>query len=653
NHINQAATFAINRRIFTYKAADGVQHLLRLLTCVSRSGWESGFRESVLPRWGKKHPYTEPLLSMRHALEDAKGFMTALNKVNKNLGKEIRNLQQCCTPLVLEDGIQRLPDEILGHIFEIGHAMTYGCQFGLAVSRVSCRFRNISLALPRLWSRISSYDEGSKIRMLLSRSRHCGLDIIDDNTDLGAIPSLAMEFWKVLGPLSSRWVTLNLSENGTDTLRNLQIRNFPSLREVHLPSFKEAELSTWSIPALSSIYDWDLCFPLLNKGSLQSQLTSMVLYVSSDIDIMALFQGLIGLKALQDLSMHLFGGLATEPGQLDPSEIPEPHSIPIDILRLHVCDSPSQLLVVAIYDILSIYKATQVHHSITQCKNPDTLEHYLLNSKKELFPYGSTIQMKVEETIDISYILKHIAKNCKIAQTVHLELPLAHAGFMANQKNMYILPFNRLLLENCDSLTEQDVVGLAKAVLHSKGLEFLKIITCKQVSDDFLLHLQDAVGPKLQWSLYLREKRKMFKVLCEFCPEQIINSTLPKFSNGSKPSIRKAPQIFLTLSEFMKLLFSTNNSIVFSIICNHAKDPTGKILGRHSLELYELHFVDNNKIPKCLRKCFKWDLLHLVLRERGGLHFSDKGGGLGPVAVPDLSSKSQTACSGIWKLWTE
>ncbi|TDL14439.1 hypothetical protein BD410DRAFT_642568 [Rickenella mellea] len=100
--------------------------------------------------------YAEPLRSMRYSLEEAKLCMAALNAIRSRLTKNIRNLQKCCKPLVLADGIERIPDEILANIFEAGHQTSEHSEFALRVSHVSRRFRQVSLRTPSLWTRPSS-----------------------------------------------------------------------------------------------------------------------------------------------------------------------------------------------------------------------------------------------------------------------------------------------------------------------------------------------------------------------------------------------------------------------------------------------------------------------------------------------------------------
>ncbi|TDL16283.1 hypothetical protein BD410DRAFT_844557 [Rickenella mellea] len=115
---------------------EGVDHLVKLLQIVKKGGLEVAFADDGR-HLSTFQPYQEPLRSMRHALQDSKLCMAVLDTIKTRLARRIRNLQKRCAPLVLEDGIKRIPDEILAQIFETGHRMTSYSDFSLAVSHVS------------------------------------------------------------------------------------------------------------------------------------------------------------------------------------------------------------------------------------------------------------------------------------------------------------------------------------------------------------------------------------------------------------------------------------------------------------------------------------------------------------------------------------
>ncbi|TDL21168.1 hypothetical protein BD410DRAFT_829169 [Rickenella mellea] len=487
---------------------DGLQDLLGLLTSVNDKGWDSGYRESISrgrERSGNPHSYTEPLLSLRQALDHAKGAMAALSGVKQHLAKEIRSLQRRCTPLVLEDGIKRLPDELLAHIFKMGHDIADGCEFSLAVSHVSCRFRQVSIGTPRLWTRLSIIYRDDQIREFITHSCDLGLEVSDDLRFEG---NTAQPFLELLGPLSSRWSSLDISSSLTeDMMQSLGITSFPRLRHIEYFSMFSpmTDISSWYLPSLSSIGTQGLPFTELERVALHARLTYIDLCLHmTRVDVTALSRALNGLKTLRDLSLTLSNCEETaEADRMDQIQTRERHSVNINTLTLAIRESPTKSLVEGIYNALSIYTPTEVHLSITTKVNYGS---YNLSSQGKFFPYGCTIRIHFYPCTGgsnfycgIPDILNEIVEHCDIARSVLLDFPSSDDGM---DQLTCISPIRHLHLRNCDKLGERGVDELARTLLSAeedKGLESLEIITCKGISEDFLLNLQDEVGPGLTW----------------------------------------------------------------------------------------------------------------------------------------------------------
>ncbi|TDL19242.1 hypothetical protein BD410DRAFT_842165 [Rickenella mellea] len=491
----------------------GLEGLLRLLTCVKDKGWSEGYAEHVsrcqLQR--NQYPYTEPLLSLRQTLDQAKGLMAALNNLRQHLGKEIRSLERRCVPLILEDGINRLPDELLAHTFEIGRfeEPVYDGEFSIVVSHVSGRFRRVALGTPRLWTGLSSSAHLDQTRAFISRSSH--LELTVEESGYGMVPVPTRSFLEVLEPLSSRWSMLEISSGVTvDVIQSLGITNFPRLRHIALKCSSDTDLSSWCIPSLSTIEAYGLPFHGLDWVSLGSRLTSMTLrfdsWRSHSVDVITLSQTLINLKALRELSLFLSRSWATAiADQLHQAEIPKAQSVNIDTLTLGIQGSPAQSLVAALYDALSFYTAEEIRLAI-EADGHIIPEDFLLDSQGVFFPHSSTIRLYVHGKCNMSDILVNIARHCNLTHTVYLDLPSAYLRETDEEDLMQILnsPIRHLYLRNCDMLDKWDVEELARALISredNEGLELLEFTTCKMISEELLLNLQDELGPKLKWAL--------------------------------------------------------------------------------------------------------------------------------------------------------
>ncbi|TDL17292.1 hypothetical protein BD410DRAFT_553799 [Rickenella mellea] len=128
---------------------DGPQETFALDTI-----WDEQFDMSFANHVHPPDPHE--LLALRRALSEAKTCMVALKDIKYQLGRRMRTLQNRCTPLVLSDGLSRLPDEILANVFEMGHNLSDDYKFSLTMSHVCHRFRAVALRIPLLWARLDT-----------------------------------------------------------------------------------------------------------------------------------------------------------------------------------------------------------------------------------------------------------------------------------------------------------------------------------------------------------------------------------------------------------------------------------------------------------------------------------------------------------------
>ncbi|TDL19277.1 hypothetical protein BD410DRAFT_443671 [Rickenella mellea] len=189
----------------------GLDDFLTLLTRVKDNGWDKAFPEDRYFSSASQNsdpPYSEPLLSLRRDMEEARVCLKASNEAQRRLKERLRFLRRLSKPLVLQDGIKRLPDDVLAIFFEMGHRTSEvkagELEFGLSVSRVSRRFRRISLRTPLLWRRFRNDFGKRKLREFISRSGQLDLDV--DLDHWSRIP--AESFLKLMGETSHRWSSL-------------------------------------------------------------------------------------------------------------------------------------------------------------------------------------------------------------------------------------------------------------------------------------------------------------------------------------------------------------------------------------------------------------------------------------------------------------
>ncbi|TDL17481.1 hypothetical protein BD410DRAFT_794312 [Rickenella mellea] len=501
---------------------DDLDHLLQLLRNVSeRGGWCENPIGEIFRGWSNSspnhnpHALSEPLLSMRQLLEDSKLCMKALNMVRQNLGRNIRALQKRCVPLTLEHGISRLPDELLTRIFEIGHESTTEFHFALHVSHLSHRFRQIALAIPLLWTRLSAEYGDEQTRIFISRTGSHVLDI--ETTPCGrnrryhqAVPFAKVNsFLQMVAPLSSRWSHLTLfDKKAEEIIRDIGLDDFPSLR--YLGHYYEISLASWKMPLLSDVCGYRST--IIPGVTYLSQITHMDLTfdIWEIFDVSSLAPVLHGMPKLSHLSLELED--CRESGiisNLDTKKAPIRHSVSLQTLKITVKGFTKSATVQALYDILAPFTPSTLDITIlTDYSRNHFAEGLVLSgSDRTFFPYASTIRLCTHQPCDVIQTLSDLVTNCDILTSVQIEIPNA---YIDDKDPFYFwewpenAPLRHLEFRNCDTLAEEHVETLAGKLMLpgvADSLESLEFTSCKKLSEDFFIDLQVEFGDSLKWIL--------------------------------------------------------------------------------------------------------------------------------------------------------
>ncbi|TDL21280.1 hypothetical protein BD410DRAFT_899074 [Rickenella mellea] len=500
----------------------GLDDLIRLLTRIKRQGlqrayagemWDDGHIERSSPNTRDSSKLLSSLLA---SLKYSKLCMAALNEVRDHLGKRVRLLQKACTPLVLENGIKILPDEILSLIFEAGHLATSSCQIAKNVSRVSRRFRQISRQTPLLWTRLSGSYTASQVQAFLSLSGKMDLEV-STGVPSGSSSYKLESFIRFLHPYSHRWSHLRLQGNAENVMGEQRLTLLPRLKYLYHDC--NIDLSSWSLPLLSRIHGYSHHFPL--GLGFQSQLSSLELLFDNDyMHITSLARVLYATKALQDLSltfMHI--AEIVEGSVLDSTELPDRHSVRIDKLQV-TFHNVTHDVVESVYDVLSFLAPSTMHITLDNAgyshHNAGYIHrsaNFLRDTRGRLFPYGSTIHLSVStmgnpyglENVDI---MSELARNCTAERTVHIEAPMAELiGSWRTIDDWKVgWSLRHLRFSYCDRLTERNVSDIVNHLMvraTKKPIETLEIHHCRGISEEFLLDISEEHGieQRLTWRL--------------------------------------------------------------------------------------------------------------------------------------------------------
>ncbi|TDL14952.1 hypothetical protein BD410DRAFT_902844 [Rickenella mellea] len=405
---------------------DGVDHLVKLLAIVKSKGWDvalaaddvCGSRLSDVDNIAFRS-YAEPLRSLRYSLEENKLCMAALNNIKARLAKKIRNLQKRCAPLVHQDGIERVPDEILAHIFEAGHQMSENSRFALRVSRVSRRFRQVSLQTPSLWTRISSLHPGDQTETFLLRSG--GLDLqVKLSGDTISFDKLR-SCLQLITPHSVRWsrLTLIMNPDYQEIMDEFGLTYFPRLRHIFHKYYPITKSAQWSMPLLSQYGGHYVPFPLRATSPSLCQLTCVELcfedYDTFDMSFLA--QTLQGMANLRCVPLE-FGN--DESGDVTlverPQFTPKRHSFHIESLKVTLRNYVGDDFVESLFGVLAYLTASLVDVSLLTFGDPNNL---LTHAE---FPHGPTMRLQTRQPCSLVFVLRELPQNCPIICSVQFEM---------------------------------------------------------------------------------------------------------------------------------------------------------------------------------------------------------------------------------------
>lgn len=273
--------------------------------------WKRGIHVSKLC---SEHDGT---LDVDNQLHTGKAFLRRLKGLNKALRSllnhseySIYKIQKALRPLVLHEGLNMIPNDVLAMIFEKDFESNPGYTPRLAC--VNRRFRDVALSLPKLWSALPLGRGKEKLDVYLTRSKDVGLTV---RVGLGMT-----SIWNVqeVQQHAQRWecVTVEIS-NEDDKAVDLQSLSFPRLQSLSvqfLPSHTEywggfVDFNIdWKLPALRHLTFWSAT-PVI-PPSVAASLITLELRLESPTELRfynnaELLRQLSAMHNLQALSLFL------------------------------------------------------------------------------------------------------------------------------------------------------------------------------------------------------------------------------------------------------------------------------------------------------------------------------------------------------------
>lgn len=272
-----------------------------------------------------------------------------LSSLSMAVDNSIIELQESLMPHVLEQGIQRLPDELLVRIFELASDDDQSLQFGALprhILHVCRRFRELAFRLPSLWTNVradGNWVNNPVIPLQIKYSGSRPLDvrliltgnILDCATSQASNPERDYQLINTILPSRSRWGSLRIpyverhhlqgplqhlaaacSGSTLSALETLHVGYNISSTGEFSPSddYDMNFFANWNAPALRTFEAENFipkagiaCLSKLEKCSLS--VSTEPLYDSEDyvFDTRALVDFLRPIQTLEELELNLEG----------------------------------------------------------------------------------------------------------------------------------------------------------------------------------------------------------------------------------------------------------------------------------------------------------------------------------------------------------
>ncbi|KAH8118774.1 hypothetical protein DFH11DRAFT_1569237 [Phellopilus nigrolimitatus] len=182
--------------------------------------------------------------SIRATISWIKDAQTSLKALSAILDNEIRQLESQHTRLVVRNGIESLPNEVLAIIAE--YSCYHDSRESVRLSHICRRFRTLALDIPALWTSVSPTDILDETKAFLERSKFAGLHI-RFSRKAGQVfhESFHHEFLAAILPHAHRWHSFSLylqyDAAGEEILCFLKFMSITCGR-LELPTLKELSI---------------------------------------------------------------------------------------------------------------------------------------------------------------------------------------------------------------------------------------------------------------------------------------------------------------------------------------------------------------------------------------------------------------------------
>ncbi|TDL16924.1 hypothetical protein BD410DRAFT_886411 [Rickenella mellea] len=434
----------------------------------------------------------------------------ALDCVRTHLERRIISVQKECVPLAFEDGVKRLPDEILMCIFELGHQATSSTKFSFDVSHVCRRFRDVALATPQLWARLHGNSRSAMpmrqelVELLKSRFKQEDVEAIISIRSLShfnhyyherCVIDMASEYnhrWSYLqidggiptSPLFPTMPTLSRLSRIQHTKRNNEMSTYP--------------YEKWDLPKLFHFTGINV-LPVFPMGSSIAVL-ELTLNLSSFTHHTGtrLVRTLLSLPRLYSLSLGFQSTAHVETAFSDVT-------IPVRLLKVPFKDSTDVSWATSFFSPISFPNLAQLEVVLEEVWPADDFMDLVLSRRFMMFSHVHTLRLTTSHKLRHG-LLQQVFNYVPSVRDLFVDTPctvLLPRGSAPSSNAPCWPPLQTLCIKHSTTLSDrqmEDIVDKIRLDGNWEQFKSFEVVACAGLSEGFLFYIASKMDGKLEWT---------------------------------------------------------------------------------------------------------------------------------------------------------
>ncbi|TDL16658.1 hypothetical protein BD410DRAFT_831959 [Rickenella mellea] len=454
---------------------------------------------------GMEPPYSENILRLLNPLRRLIRQKQLIDKLHAKLDTKIQSLRQECLPLLMEDGIRRIPNEILVNIFRIGHRSTRNYSFLISVTHVCRRFRSLALQESSLWTgiKVTPRYNTDKILAFIDRSRQQDLDVTFTIGGYGLHAERA-DFPDAFQASSLRWTSFHTDSGSFQYIPvDLPLSRVRKLYFVN-ESSEYVNNIPWMLPGLqgfvglNAIPKFCCTTPLLTECMLA--FSKRFIQASEFMNCLAQLLSIENLQLVfQNTTPLDHNSMAAAPLTLMPA---------VQTLHVTMEVEDDVRLVKALLSRLVMANMSRLIIGCQDVKDAVTVLKPLYSRYPRVFGTPRIIGLNISSAKDVditAIILEPLHCVCHLSIIIpHAKVITTLASYSGGNEDLRekIGSLQILRFVQCHQLLEQQVETLADNLLDNgsgRGIQLLEIFSCRSISEGFLKDMSRKLGDKISW----------------------------------------------------------------------------------------------------------------------------------------------------------